>query len=321
MAASGVRPLSEAEDIRRKRLVHRSRYRGVKESDLLFGQFADTPSGAARRRRSSTATRRCSTSPTRTSWPGSMPGSPSRRGTTTTCSPCCAASSRRVSALRSEDWSTRRRGAGAAAPAAWRRAAGPRARRSGGRCISRRACAAATPPASCTSSATGRASRFSPAWSASSRPRSRSSASRPGTACPTTGSRPIAAIMAERLRALVRLAAGPGRKPRLILTTANAMVQKVPPPERGARHPFPRARRWPHRSRRAARLSRAQRLPPDQCRGRGRRLCRPRRPGRHLPERAGPARAARLLRLDPRIDPLLRPADPALAGARSTSSS
>ena len=32
--------MSEAEDIRRKRLVHRSRYRGVKESDLLFGQFA-----------------------------------------------------------------------------------------------------------------------------------------------------------------------------------------------------------------------------------------------------------------------------------------
>ena len=34
--------MSEAEEIRRKRLVHRSRYRGVKESDLLFGQFADT---------------------------------------------------------------------------------------------------------------------------------------------------------------------------------------------------------------------------------------------------------------------------------------
>lgn len=32
--------LSEAPDIRRKRLQHRSRYRGVKESDLLFGQFA-----------------------------------------------------------------------------------------------------------------------------------------------------------------------------------------------------------------------------------------------------------------------------------------
>jgi antitoxin CptB len=31
-----------AEDIRRKRLLHRSRYRGVKESDLLFGQFATT---------------------------------------------------------------------------------------------------------------------------------------------------------------------------------------------------------------------------------------------------------------------------------------
>jgi antitoxin CptB len=32
--------VSEAQEIRRKRLLHRSRYRGVKESDLLFGQFA-----------------------------------------------------------------------------------------------------------------------------------------------------------------------------------------------------------------------------------------------------------------------------------------
>jgi antitoxin CptB len=32
--------MDETRDIRRKRLVHRSRYRGVKESDLLFGQFA-----------------------------------------------------------------------------------------------------------------------------------------------------------------------------------------------------------------------------------------------------------------------------------------
>ena len=43
---------------------------------------------------------------------------------------------------------------------------------------------------------------------------------------------PSAGIMAERLRALGRLAAGPGRGKRLILTTANAIVQKVPPPER-----------------------------------------------------------------------------------------
>ena len=41
---------------------------------------------------------------------------------------------------------------------------------------------------------------------------------------------PAAAVMAERLRALARLAAGPGRGPRLVLTTANAVVQKVPPP-------------------------------------------------------------------------------------------
>jgi antitoxin CptB len=32
--------LSETRDMRCKRLLHRSRYRGTKESDLLFGQFA-----------------------------------------------------------------------------------------------------------------------------------------------------------------------------------------------------------------------------------------------------------------------------------------
>ena len=32
--------MSDTEEFRRKRLAHRSRYRGAKESDLLFGQFA-----------------------------------------------------------------------------------------------------------------------------------------------------------------------------------------------------------------------------------------------------------------------------------------
>ena len=32
--------MDETREMRCKRLVHRSRYRGVKESDLLFGQFA-----------------------------------------------------------------------------------------------------------------------------------------------------------------------------------------------------------------------------------------------------------------------------------------
>ncbi|HEX6010687.1 MAG TPA: transcription-repair coupling factor, partial [Geminicoccaceae bacterium] len=42
---------------------------------------------------------------------------------------------------------------------------------------------------------------------------------------------PNTGIMAERLRALARLAGGPGRQLRLVLTSANAVVQKVPPPE------------------------------------------------------------------------------------------
>ena len=33
--------MSETRELRCKRLVHRSRYRGAKESDLLFGQFAE----------------------------------------------------------------------------------------------------------------------------------------------------------------------------------------------------------------------------------------------------------------------------------------
>ena len=125
---------------------------------------------------------------------------------------------------------------------------------------------------------------------------------------------PSAGIMAERLRALGRLAAGPGRAKRLVLTTANAIVQKVPPPER-VRAAHLRAKAGgAGRSRRAGGLSRAQRLPPHQCGRGGRRLCRPRRPGRRLSQRPGAAGPARLLRLDPGIDPQLRSADPALAG-------
>ena len=41
---------------------------------------------------------------------------------------------------------------------------------------------------------------------------------------------PTGTVMAERLAALARLARGPGQAPRLILTTANAIVQLVPPP-------------------------------------------------------------------------------------------
>jgi antitoxin CptB len=33
--------MTESITVRRKRLIHRSRYRGVLESDLFFGRFAD----------------------------------------------------------------------------------------------------------------------------------------------------------------------------------------------------------------------------------------------------------------------------------------
>ncbi|MEO1020201.1 MAG: transcription-repair coupling factor, partial [Pseudomonadota bacterium] len=42
---------------------------------------------------------------------------------------------------------------------------------------------------------------------------------------------PNAAITAQRLKALTTLAEWPGKRPLLVLTTANAIVQRVPPPE------------------------------------------------------------------------------------------
>jgi antitoxin CptB len=40
MTTDGIGPSDGARAARCKRLAHRSRYRGAKESDLLFGQFA-----------------------------------------------------------------------------------------------------------------------------------------------------------------------------------------------------------------------------------------------------------------------------------------
>ncbi|MGI9490981.1 MAG: succinate dehydrogenase assembly factor 2, partial [Geminicoccaceae bacterium] len=33
--------MSEPITVRRKRLIHRSRYRGCREADMIFGKFAD----------------------------------------------------------------------------------------------------------------------------------------------------------------------------------------------------------------------------------------------------------------------------------------
>ena len=70
-----------------------------------------------------------------------------------------------------------------------------------------------------------------PAWSRrspSSPPRWKCCASRPGTACPMTASRPTRRLVAERVATLTRLLE-PGTRPRIVLTTVNALVQKVPP--------------------------------------------------------------------------------------------
>ena len=73
-----------------------------------------------------------------------------------------------------------------------------------------------------------------PAWrgwptrSPSSRPSAECCAFRPGTACPTTAFRPIPAIVSERIATLARLLR-PAGGPRIVLTTVNALVQRVPP--------------------------------------------------------------------------------------------
>ena len=256
----------------------------------MFGQFADAASGAARRRASSTATRRCSTR--------ARPGPPGlglrpRAG-------AGAARQRRVRAAARLRGRRRdpmllepivsprpSRPNRARARPARRHAAGQRAGRAGGGATWRRGCAAARPRPSCTSPATGRGWRSSPGMVRFFAPEIEI-VEHPGLGLPA-----LRPDLAQR-RAHGRAAARPGAagrrarrsKPRLVLTTANAIVQKVPPPGVVARRarcaPRPAARSRP---RRAARLSRAQRLSPHQRRGRGRRLRRARRPGRHLPER------------------------------------
>ena len=186
--------MSESAEIRRKRLVHRSRYRGVKESDLLFGQFADAPSAAlddAPARPLRGAARRDRPGPAGLGLRPRAGAAPARQRRVRAC--CARFEPDGVTALRRATLAdARRREAerrGPAGPAPSLLANAPEGLEAA---VPRRA--AAPRPGrrpSCTSPATGRASRFSAGMVALLRARGRDRrASRPGTACPTTGSRP-----------------------------------------------------------------------------------------------------------------------------------
>ena len=125
---------------------------------------------------------------------------------------------------------------------------------------------------------------------------------------------PHGGILAQRLTTLARLARLTGSdKPLIVLTTVNAIVQRVPAREidRGAGavgRAGPRRADGLHR-----RLAGAQRLQPLLDRARARRICRARRHPRSVSGRTRPAGALRFLRRQPGIDPHLRCRDPAHA--------
>ena len=306
--------------MRRKRLVHRSRYRGVKESDLLFGQFADDPSGAAWTLASSTATRRCSTSPTRSPGLGLRPAARARRGTTTTCSRCCARfEPGGVTHARQRSWPSPRRRArrprrAGASPAPYCWPSAPRAWR---RSTSPRGCAVATQRASCTSPATAAAHRLARRHGrASSRPRSRSSSIPAWDCLPYDRISPNAAHHGRAAARAGPAGGRPGRrKPRLVLTTANAHGAE------GAAAGAWCARRICGPG--PAPASIATRCSAYLERNGYHRTSAVVEAGDYavrgglvdvFPSGCEQPRAARLLRLDAGIDPHLRSADPALAG-------
>ena len=293
MSADGGGPMGETREMRCKRLVHRSRYRGVKESDLLFGQFAARHLDAARR---------CPARPLRGAARRARPGRPglglrpgtgARRHRQRRVRAACARSSpprerarrRRSREPNLADERGARSGAGPRAPFCWpTRRRGWRRRTSPRRL--RRGQAATILHVARDGGAHPLARRHGRILRARGRDRRD-----PGLGLPA-----LRPDLAQRRRSWPSGCArwrgsptGPGTPPRLILTTANAHRAEGAAAGAGARRALPGQVRRPRRPRRADRLPRAQRLPPYQCGGRGRRLRRPRRPARRVPERRGAA--------------------------------
>ncbi len=126
---------------------------------------------------------------------------------------------------------------------------------------------------------------------------------------------PNTEIVSRRVDTLTRLADtrdGPEDGKRIVLTTVNALVQRVPPrPCLPRPRAAPRDRR-PDRARPAGIVPGAERLCPDRYGARGRRVRCARRHRRPLPVGGGESAAARFLRRHARRRAQLRPLDPAL---------
>ena len=137
---------------------------------------------------------------------------------------------------------------------------------------------------------------------------------RPGTASPTTGSRPMAASSRSVLTTLARLSRLKGsEKPLIVLTTVNAILQRVVPRVEMAAQALsvargPRGADGLHR-----RLARTQWLQPFFHGARIRRIRGTRRHSGPVSGRARPAGPSRFLRRYAGIDPHLRRRDPAHA--------
>ena len=125
---------------------------------------------------------------------------------------------------------------------------------------------------------------------------------------------PHGGILAQRLTTLARLSRLTGSdKPLIVLTTVNAIVQRVPARDVVAAQALSVAPGHVVPMDSDRRLAGAQRLQPFLDRARARRIRRARRHPRSLSGRARPARALRLLRRLLEIDPHLRCRNPAHA--------
>ena len=130
------------------------------------------------------------------------------------------------------------------------------------------------------------------------------------------------AVVAARMMTLARLARVKGRDhPSVLLTTVNAILQRVPEREHHRQAiALGRARQYSADGRHHP-MARVQRFQPRRHGARSRRLCSTRRHRRSVRARHGRAGAARLFRRHAGIDPQFRSGDPAhqcrLARARS----
>ena len=208
-------PDSPALAERRRKLLYRSLYTGTRETDLLLGRFARARlAGLGPDQLDAYEALLAIEDPRLYTWITGMEVPPAslrhRCAAHDPVLPPCltAAGFRSITTAPRRHWSGRCRKAGTHA---WWRGS------------------PATIPACSTSAATMPVSTASPARSPILPRTSRSCGSRHGTACPTTGRHRTDLSSAQRVDSLARLAAWPAALPLVVLTTANAALQRVPP--------------------------------------------------------------------------------------------